>query len=182
MKLKLFPILLALTLLLCGCVQQPTEEAAPVPTDFAASGMHITLTDAFTEKQHVSYTAMYHSEEIALMVLKEEYELFDNTEFSSQTSPEQYAALVWSSNQLPGEVPLQDDGNLTWFEYDRIVNGTDYRYRAYVYKCNEAFWLFQFSTRAEIFGAHTADIHSYAASVYFDVPYLSSLPEISYNQ
>ena len=180
MKTKLFPILLALSLLLCGCTSAPAEPEAPTPTDFAAAGMHLTLTDAFTEKQHVSYTAMYHSDEVAVMVLKEEYTLFDNTEFSSQTSPEQYAALVWSSNQFQGEVPLQADEDLTWFEYDRTVNGTDYRYRAYVYKSNEAFWLFQFAVRSEAFSLHANDIHSYAASVYFDTPYLSSLPEISY--
>ena len=180
MKLKSIPLLLALALLLCGCTSQPAEETVPVPTDFAAAGMHLTLTDDFAEKQHVSYTAMYHSEEVAVMVLKEEYELFDNTEFSSRTSPEQYAALVWSSNQLQGEIPLQEADDLTWFEYDRTVNGTDYRYRAYVYKSNEAFWLFQFSVRAEAFAAQSEAIHGYAASVYFDAPYLSTLPEISY--
>ena len=180
MKLKYIPMLLALALLLCGCAGEPAEAAAPVPADFAAAGMHLTLTDAFTEKQHVSYTAMYNSEEVAVMVLKEEYELFDNTEFSSQTAPEQYAALVWSANQLQGEVPLQEDETLTWFEYDRTVNSTDYRYRAYVYKSNEAFWLFQFAVRAEAFAAQSDSIHDYAASVYFDAPYLSTLPEISY--
>ena len=115
-----------------------------------------------------------------LALEKEEYTLFENTDFSAQTSREQYAALVWSANKLEGQVPVQEDEDLTWFEYSRTANGTDYTYRAYVYKCNEAFWLIQFAARSEAFPALGDTIHGYAASVYFDQPYLSTLPEIQY--
>lgn len=180
MKTKLFSILLTLCLLLCGCAAEEEQPTPPAEIDFAAAGMHLTLTEEFTEKQHVAYTALYESAELAVMVLKEEYTLFDNTDFSAQTSPEQYAELVWLSNQLEGEVPLQETDGITWFEYSRTTNGTDYTYRAYVFKSNEGFWLFQFAARSEAFPALTDTIHGYALSVYFDAPYISTLPEIQY--
>lgn len=180
MKTKLLSILLALLLFLCGCAAEEELPAAPIDTDFAAAGMHITLTDEFTEKPHVAYTALYESSELAVMVLKEEYTLFENTDFSAQTSPEQYAELVWRSNQLSDTVPLEEDEDLIWFEYSRTTNGTDYTYRAYVFKSNDAFWLLQFAARTEAFPTLTDTIHGYAATVYFDTPYISSLPEIQY--
>ena len=180
-KESLLMILLTLCLLLCGCAAEDEQPAAPVATEFAAAGMHLTLTDAFAEKSHAAYTLYAESENLLVLGLKEEYTLFENTDFSAQTSPEQYAALVWNANRLEGELPLNEDGGLLWFEYDNHVNGADYRYRAYVYKDNEGFWLLQFAARAEEFSALSAQIREYAASVYFDKPYLSALPEIQTN-
>lgn len=176
MKIKLFSILLALCLLLCGCTAEEEPPAEPIPTDFAAAGMHLTLTEDFAEKQHVSYTALYESAELVIMVLKEEYTLFDKTDFSSQTAPEEYAALVWSANQLEGEVPVQTADDLVWFDYSRTANGTDYTYRAYVFKSDDAFWLFQFGARSDAFAALTDTIHGYATTVYFDAPYIAPEP------
>lgn len=179
-KKSLLMLLLTLCLLLCGCSEEEVP-AEPVEQAFTAAGLHLTLTDEFTEKQHAAYTLYAESEDLLVLGLKEEYTLFENTDFSAQTSLKQYAALVWSANQLEGEVPLEDDGELLWFEYDNHVNGADYRYRAYVFKDNEGFWLLQFATHAEEFAALSETIRGYAASVYFDKPYISVLPEIQTN-
>ena len=48
---KLFLMILILCLLLCGCGAEDEAPAAPVATEFTAAGMHLTLTDAFAEKQ-----------------------------------------------------------------------------------------------------------------------------------
>jgi hypothetical protein len=175
---KLFFMILTLCLLLCGCGADAEAPAEPVEKEFAAAGLHLTLTDAFAEKSHAAYTLYAESEKLLVLGLKEEYSLFENTDFSAQTSPEQYAALVWSANQLEGEVPLVDDGELLWFEYDNHVNGADYRYRAYVFKDNDGFWLLQFAAHADAFEALSETIRGYAGSVYFDKPFLSTLPEI----
>ena len=181
MKLKLLPMLLALILLLCGCAAEEEVPAGPVAAEFSASGMHITLTDEFAEKQHVSYTACYESTDIALLVLLEEYSLFDNTDFSAQTPVAQYAELVRNSNQLPADsVTVNETDGLTWFEFTRTLNGVDNTYRAYAFKSNDGFWLFQFAARSDTYESVKDTIHGYAMSVYFDKPYISSLPEVAY--
>ena len=178
---KLFLMILTLCLLLCGCAGEEELPAEPVAKEFDVSGLHLTLTEDFSEKQHAAYTAYYESADLLVLGLKEEYTLFENTDFSKQTSPEQYAALVWSANQMDGEVPLVDDGELLWFEYDNHVNGADYRYRSYVLKADDGFWLLQFAARSDEFDALSETIRGYASSVYFDKPFLSTLPEIQTN-
>lgn len=180
-KKSLLILLLTLCLLLCGCGGEDKVPAEPVEKEFTAAGLHLTLTESFAEKQHAAYTLYAESEDLLVLGLKEEYKLFENTDFSDQTSLKQYAALVWTANQLEGDVPMEDDGELLWFEYDNHVNGADYRYRAYVFKDNEGFWLLQFAARAEEFAALSQTIRDYAASVYFDKPYISVLPEIQTN-
>ena len=173
---------LILTLcLLCGCSAQEELPAEPVAKEFSAAGLHLTLTEEFAGKQHAAYTLYAESENLLVLGLKEEYTLFENTDFSAQTSLKQYAELVWVANQLEGELPLVDDGEHLWFDYDNHVNGADYCYRAYVFKDNEGFWLLQFAARADEFEALTEAMREYAASVYFDKPFISTLPEIQTN-
>lgn len=177
MKLKLFPVLLALCLLLCGCAKDDAP-VGPVAAEFSAAGMHITLTDAFTEKQHVSYTACYESTDIALLVLLEEYGLFEHTDFSRQTTPMQYAELVCNANLLSLEdVTIAESDTLTWFEFTRTQNGVDNTYRAYVFKSDDGFWLFQFAARSDMYEAVKDTIHGYAASVSFDKPFVPATEE-----
>ena len=178
---KLLLMILTLCLLLCGCGAEDEAPAEPAAKEFVAAGLHLTLTDAFVEKSHAAYTLYAESEDLLVLGLKEEYTLFENTDFSAQTSLKQYAELVWIANQLEGELPLVDDGEHLWFDYDKHVNGADYRYRAYVLKDNEGFWLLQFAARADEFEALTEPIREYAASVYFDMPFISTLPEIQTN-
>ena len=171
---KLFFMILTLCLLLCGCAQETEVPAEPVAKEFVTAGLHLTLTDAFAEKSHAAYTLYAESEDLLVLGLKEEY-------FSAQTSLKQYAELVWVANQLEGELPLVDDGEHLWFDYENHVNGADYRYRAYVFKDNEGFWLLQFAARAEEFETLTEAMREYVASVYFDKPFISTLPEIQTN-
>ena len=178
MKKKILFILLSLCLMLCGCAEEE-EPVGPAAKEFVSAGLHVTMTDAFTEKQHAAYTFYAESADLLVLGLKEEYTLFENTDFSAQTSPEQYAALVWHGNQLEGDVPLESDDELLWFDYEKHVNGADYRYRAYVFKDNEGFWLLQFAARAEEFPALAQSMGEYALTVYFDQPFLSVLPEIA---
>lgn len=172
MKRKLFPILAALILLLCGCTADDTS-AEPVAKAFSRAGMTLTLTDAFAEKEYVTYTACYESADLSVMALKEEYSLFDNTDFSSASTLEEYAGLVWSANQFAGNVPLVTEGDLRYFEFERSANGNDYTYRAYVYKAADGFWLVQFVSRADRYAELRDTMQDYAASVTFDAPYAS---------
>ena len=170
MKTKLIPLLLTLVLLLCGC-STDAAPAAPAAQTFSNAGMNITLTESFFEKEHVAYTMCYTSDEIAVFTLREEYSLFDNTDFSSASTLEEYAGLVWNANQFSGNVPLVVDGDLKYFEYDFSSNGNLYTYRTYVFKDAEGFWLVQFACFTDRYEALQDTIHGYAASVSFDNPY-----------
>lgn len=172
MKLRLFSIILALAMLLTGCAAE-SEPAAPAALEFSKAGLTVTLTDAFYEKEHMGYTTCFLSDEIAVFLLKEEYTLFENTDFSSASSLEEYAGLVWNANRFTGNVPLVTDSDLKYFEYDYSANGNDYTYRTYVFKAADAFWLVQFASLTDSYAALKDTMHSYAASVVFDAPYVA---------
>lgn len=168
MKLKPISILLALALLLCGCTAEEPAPVEPVATDFSAAGMTLTLTDAFALRDYVTYTLCCESADISVMALKEEYSLFEHTDFSAETSVEEYAGLVWSSNRFTDNVPLVTDGDLKYFEFDRSANGNDYTYRAYVFKADDGFWLVQFVSRADRYAELADTMHGYAATIRFE--------------
>lgn len=172
MKLRLFSMILALAMLLTGCAAE-SEPAVPAALEFSKAGLTVTLTDAFYEKEHMGYTTCFLSDEIAVFLLKEEYTLFENTDFSSASSLEEYAGLVWNANRFTGNVPLVTDGDLKYFEYDYSANGNDYTYRTYVFKAADAFWLVQFASLTDSYAALKDTMHSYAASVVFDAPYVA---------
>lgn len=174
MKYKLFSIILALALLLTGCTAADTEPAPPAAQDFGKAGMTITLTEEFYEKDHMGYTTCFLSDDIAVFVLKEEYSLFEHTDFSSASTLEEYAGLVWNANQFTGNVPLISDGDLKYFAYDYAANGNNYTYRTYVFKSADAFWLVQFAALSEHYDALTDTMHGYAATVRFDTPYVEA--------
>lgn len=174
MKPKLFPILLALVLLLTGCAAGEAEPAAPAAQNFSKAGITLTLTEHFYEKTHVGYTTCYLSDDIAVFLLKEEYTLFENTDFSSASTLEEYAGLVWNANQFTGNVPLVTEDGLKYFEYDYSANGNSYTYRTYVFKAADAFWLVQFAALSEYYDTLTDTMHGYAATVRFDTPYVEA--------
>ena len=171
MKHKVFSVILALALLLTGCTAVETAPEAPALQDFSKAGMTVTLTEEFYEKEHMGYTTCFLSDDIAVFVLKEEYTLFENTDFSSASTLEEYAGLVWNANQFTGNVPLTTDGDLKYFEYDYTANGNSYTYRTYVFKSADAFWLVQFASLSEHYEALSRTMHGYAATVRFDTPY-----------
>ncbi len=169
MKRKLTSLLLAAILLLCsGCslmTSQPEEPLPPQPMTYSKAGLSITLTDEFTEKDYVTYTAVYESPRIAVFALKEEFRLFDSSVLSSESSTADYAGLLWKSNGFTDELPLTEQDGLTWFDYDRSVNGADYTYRVYAFKGSDSFWMVQFAAFADSFDGLAPVIHSYAKTV-----------------
>ena len=163
--LTLISLLLAAILLLTGC--KGGEELVPrepAPLDFSKGGMTITLTDAFTEKDYVSYTACYESRDIAVFVLKEEFSLFANTEYGPETTVEEYVDLVRRSNALGDNVLVTNAGNLCYLEYNKEANGKTLSYKVFGFKGADAFWLLQFAADAENYPNVVGQIDAYAQS------------------
>jgi len=172
-KRRLTVLLLAVILLLSGCTQldallgKQDPEVPPQPVTYTHAGASITLIDTFIQREYISYTMCFESEDIAVMALKEEFTLFANTDYSAESTLADYATLVWNANSMAGVPELITDGDMTYFDYARSANGNDYTVRTYVFKTNDAFWMFQFTALTENFAAVEAQIDSYAATIVF---------------
>lgn len=138
----------------------------PNVKNFSSNGMTIALTDEFTEVDVVNFTAAYESENVFVFALKEAFTLFDG--FGDNTI-EQYTDLVIESNSLDSVQTKTDDG-LTLFEYTYTLPETNdvYKYFAYTYKANDAFWLIQFAVLNESADEYAQQITEWANSVEFD--------------
>ena len=129
--------------------------------DFEKSGMKITLITDFAEKEHISYTAIYESTTSAVYALKED---FSNVILSNLNSLDEYAELVILANMLEDcEIEHKDD--LTYFQYEKTVNGKDFSYLAFVYEGSDAYWLIQFACEQKNASKFEADFFKYAKSV-----------------
>ena len=152
--------------LLCSCLLCGCSLFQASPKTFTKSGMSITLTDDFTERDYVSYTAVYDSQYVAIFAIKEEFSLFDGTALGENSTTEDYANVVIEGYELDAE-PEEIDG-MTTFRYDAESNGDTYTYLAVIYKSDDAFWMIQFATKADNFEEQEDNILTYAKSVAFE--------------
>ena len=141
-----------------GC-DKIEEILEPAEKSFTKSGMSITLTEEFNEKEHVSYTAVYESTEVAVYTLKEEKSLFGGVNYTL----EQYTDLVIQANGL--DIDAKEKDGLTYFEYEKEVNGKNFHYVAFTFEAEDAYWLVQFACTQDQTSEHEADIFKYAKSV-----------------
>lgn len=126
---------------------------------FSQSGLTITLTDGYQEKDYVSFTAAFESEHMAVFALKEEFSLFGN----ERPSLEDYAGLILEMNQL--DATVQEADGLTCFTYRTQANGKDYQFFSVVYMGSDAYWLVQFCCDAEKYQDLETEMIQFAKSV-----------------
>lgn len=148
-------MVLMVTTLCSGCSFLKPQEKT-----FTKSGMSITLTDKFYEKDVVNYTATYGSTDVAIMALKEEFSLLEGLE---NLSLEDYAQLVIENNKK--DISVEKKDGLTYFLYEAEANGKTYSYFSCVYKGTDAFWLIQFSTVADQYEKKSDQLITWAKSV-----------------
>ncbi|MGL5514158.1 MAG: hypothetical protein ACRDBM_13105 [Sporomusa sp.] len=130
-------------LVLTGCSTQDQAQT------FEKDGMTITLTDQFTEKDYASYTVCYESSESLVVALKESFTLFEQVGVSTDISLVEYGELVMSSNNF--EATIEETENITYFTYEKQVNGEDYTYMATLHRGADAYWLIQFACETKNF-------------------------------
>ena len=129
---------------------------------FSKSGMSITLTESFYEKENVAYTAYYESPLILVFAIKEDLSYFEGMNLTLSD----YAQLVIYNNSLSCDVI--EDNDLTYFIFEKEVNGKNYLYFAPVYKSSDAYWLIQFACESANYEELKDTIIKYAQSVTFD--------------
>ncbi|MBE6733898.1 MAG: hypothetical protein E7563_00965 [Ruminococcaceae bacterium] len=135
------------------------------PETFTKENMSITLTDDFREVQAEGYLAAYDSENVAVLVTKEDFSLLEG--FGDYTV-EEYAGIVVEVNELK-DTQVKKFGDLTYFNYDYYNpdTKTTYEYFSYAYKSQDAFWLIQFATPEEYVSEAEPLIMDWAKSVEF---------------
>ena len=141
-----------------------TDKPVKAATTFSSEGMNITLPDEFEEVKVGTYTAAYDSEDVAVFALRESFNLIVGSE---NYSLRQYAQSVIDVNNL-GSAEITESDGLTHFEYENKTNGGSFKYIAYVYKTDDAFWLIQFAATDKNVEKYADQITEWAKSVTFD--------------
>ncbi len=142
------------------------------PRVFSDNGMSITLTNEFIESQAEKYTNYYYSDNVDVLVLKEDFALLDDIK---DYTLEEYADFLIEINSSLSEIEISSselkkvDG-LTWFEYEYTSSDTSNKYQilSFVYKSTDAFWVVEFGTPEEIEDEYRSKITEWAKTVSFE--------------
>lgn len=134
------------------------------PKDFSYDKMSITLTEEFEKTDMEGFTVAYGSKDVAVFAIKESFSLQEDV---GSLTLEEYANIVIEKNNRDATVKEKD--GLTCFEFDYLNPETKeaYRYFAYVYKSEDAFWLVQFAVLKENSDTYEEKIGEWAKSVEF---------------
>ncbi len=132
---------------------------------FSDNGMNITLTSEFKKAQYEGFTHCYDSQHVAVFTLKEEFSLMEGLE---DYTLEEYGDLVLMANGLDSSLNHIDGLIEFEYEYADIQTNDTYKYFAFVYKSNDAFWLVQFATLIEDSEEYSSKIVEWAKSISFE--------------
>lgn len=133
---------------------------------FTNSGLSVTLTDKFHEKEHISFTGYYQSSDMLVVTIKEEFSHLQQMDISENSTITEYLELVIYANQHSSKVEQKD--GIYYFTYESEVSGKDFKYLATAVKSNDAFWLVQFGVLKDSFEKYEETIFKYADSVKVD--------------
>lgn len=136
------------------------------PREFNDAGMSITLTGKFRKQAHSGFTVSYISDDVIMFGAEEKFSLLAGLE---DYTLREYAEAIIEGNDIKDCRVNVTDG-LTWFEYKEYVTSskTDFVYKAFVFKTDEAFWLIQFAASEEQMPEYSEDILQWAKSISFE--------------
>ncbi len=159
-KLLIGLLSLIIVLSMCSCGILNAVMGAKEKT-FEKAGLTITLTEKFYERDYVSFTAVYESNDIAVFTLKEKRSLFAS--YDKNMTLSKYADLVVSANNLEND--FEEDDGLYCTTYEREANGKEMMYYAFVFEGDDAFWLVNIACESKNAEKLEDTIMSYAKSI-----------------
>jgi hypothetical protein len=133
------------------------------PKTFSKAGLSITLTDNFREEKMDEFTATYESRKVAVLIIKEEFEIFRQGGLSSSMSLNEYIRTINKANNTNHIAKEKDD--LTYFEYTEIVGSKNFSYFAVVFRGGDAYWLVQFACETKNYGDMLEQFFEWANTV-----------------
>ncbi len=162
---KVFLVFIALIMSFSCVACGNNSDGTPKENTFTHdSGISITLNEAFKEVDYNNYTVAYNSENVTVLVLKEEFSLLEG--FGDYTVM-QYADMVRESNSKHSPTTVSEDEDLVSFEYgyfNKEVNMA-YKYFTTMFKGDDAFWLVQFACEEDKYETLKPEMIKYAKSV-----------------
>ena len=133
---------------------------------FSSNGMNITLTSAFKESRIDGYTVVYDSPEIAVFGLREAYA--DAAQLKDMTLSE-YADIIYKNNSSKSPKPVSTVDGLTVIEYEfhNEKLNKNYSYFTVMFKCDDCFWMVQFTCETKNYEANRPYFINWAKTVTF---------------
>ena len=129
-------LMLSLTFSLTACTAEKV---------FEKSGIKITATSEFYEKDILSMTIYLESRDKIITGVKET----PNASFPISRTLRQYTELVLNTNNMNGlEISVYDEDGITfeYFEYEKEVSGKNFKYLGVTMKSDSYFYLFNFAS------------------------------------
>lgn len=111
--------------------------------EFSKAGMTITLTQEFHEIDQVTQTATYSTSKYLVMSFKEEFNILEQSNISTDISLKEYAKEIIAYNSL--DTVIGGSENRPNFVYTEQTNGKEYTYMATVFKGSDAYWSVTFA-------------------------------------
>ena len=135
---------------------------------FTASGMSITLTDAFIDDEMEGFTATWATEDVVVVALEEPFHtLTDVLPNPSTASVEEYLRLLIEHNGEGNAVETVDGLPRYYYDWENVEAGVTYRYFVYAFKSDDAFWMVQIVVDVESLDKYEDDVSRWAHSVTF---------------
>jgi len=145
-----------------GLVAKLFSPAKGEPKTFSVEGITLTLTDEFRTFEAEGFLRCYESPDLAVLVTKEPFSLLEGSE---EYTLRQYGELVVQASDLTAT--FFDGDGLTGFAYDSVngETGETFRYKAFVYKTADAFWMVQFVCNESAYVTQKVNFSTWAKSI-----------------
>lgn len=130
---------------------------------FEADDMSITLTQGFNEQHLTGYDGVFASKNVDVFILKDSISDGEDADMS----PTEYAEYIIQKNRFENCDVIDGDG-APYFVFKGYAGGKEYRYYAYTFKSDGAYWLMQFAVMESQADSYADDIAKWAGSVVFN--------------
>jgi hypothetical protein len=135
---------------------------------FSDNGMNITLTREFWSKDYEGFTNVYFNKDYTVLALREDFSLDESLR---DYTLDEYGKAIIQNSKLTSDLKTKED--LKWFEYVTEVehddgSKEDYKYFAFVFRTDSAFWLIHIATPAEFADEREEQVMKWAETVTFE--------------
>ena len=161
---RFFCLTIAVLFCFCGFSCQIAPPFTVSEKTFEKNGMKITVTDEFREMAEEGFFFAAAKEDLSFFLLSSPFSLYENTDFSAETSLSQWA-LLFLEKEPGDQEAIQTKDSLCFADKTQEKNGSRFSHRLFFFKGSDAFWILDFSAAEENFARLETEIFSYASTL-----------------